>query len=72
MTVDSGLAISSVPDRRAADDDQFGRLHQHEQLAVLHQVAADDGTDDDNNSDNCKHVNVLGACPRLFTLIGAG
>jgi hypothetical protein len=32
--------------RRAANDDQFRRLHEHEQLAVLHQVAADHGTDD--------------------------
>ena len=48
MTVGKGLAISSVPSAAPADNDQFGGLHQHEQLAVLHQIAAHHGADDDD------------------------
>ena len=34
-------------DRGAADDDQFGRLHQHLEVAVLHQIAGSNGAEDD-------------------------
>ena len=52
------MAISSVPMRRAADDEQLRRLNQHADLAVLHQVAADDRSHDDNHSNDCEHVDL--------------
>ena len=41
---------------RAADDHQFGRLHQHFQVAMLHQVTANHGSDNNDDSDNGEHV----------------
>ena len=41
--------------RGAPDDDKFGRLNQHGQRAFFHQIPADDGSDDDDNSDYGEH-----------------
>ena len=51
-----GLAMSSVPNARSADNHQFGRLHQHRQMAMLHQVSANDGSDYDYNPNDCEHA----------------
>ena len=45
-------------DSSASNDEQFRRLHQHAELAVLHEVTADDGTDDENHSNDCEHVDL--------------
>ena len=42
-------------ERGAADDDQFGGLDQHLQVAVLHQIAGDDATEYNDDADNRKH-----------------
>src|SRR5580704_13657982 len=41
--------------RGAADDDQLRRLHQHLQIAVLHQVAGYHATEDHDDADNGEH-----------------
>src|SRR5258708_7604649 len=43
------IAYQHRAHRGAKDDDQFGRLHQYQQLAMLHQIPADNGAEDDNN-----------------------
>ena len=45
-------------DGRPADDDQFGRLHQHLEVAVLHQISGSDGAEYHQNSNNCKHYGL--------------
>jgi hypothetical protein len=50
------LAISSVPAAAPpADDQQFRGLQQHANIAVLHQVAAHDGANYDNDADDHEH-----------------
>src|ERR1700722_176969 len=39
---------------RATDDYQFGRLHQHSEVAVLHQIAGENGSKDDDDSNDGK------------------
>jgi len=48
----SGLAIRMVP---AADDQQLRRLEQHPDITVLHQVAANDGSDYHHDSNDDEH-----------------
>jgi len=43
-------------DRSATDDDQLGGLNQHLQIAVLHQVAAQNGADHHDDSYNHEHI----------------
>ena len=44
----------------AADDDEFGGLDEHLEIAVLHQVAGDDAAEDNDDADNYKHdVSIL-------------
>ena len=52
-------------DRRAANDDEFRRLHQHLEIAVLHQVASSYGAEYDKNSNDRKHF-------RLSLIPGSG
>ena len=42
-------------DGGAADDDQFRGLDKHPEVAVLHEVAGHDTTEDDDDADNRKH-----------------
>ena len=42
-------------DGRAANNDQLGRLYQHFQIAVFHQIAGDDCAEDHHNADDYKH-----------------
>src|SRR5579863_8442686 len=42
-------------DGGSADGDKFCGLNEHPEVAVLHEVAGDDATEDDDNSNNCKH-----------------
>ena len=42
-------------DGRAADCDQFRRLNQDAKVAVLHEVASHDATEDHDDADNGKH-----------------
>ncbi len=51
--------------RRPANDDEFRRLHQHLQIAVLHQVASSYGAEYDKNSNDRKHF-------RLSLIPGSG
>lgn len=39
----------------ATNDDEFGGLDEHFDIAVLHQVAAENGSDNDDDSDNHEH-----------------
>ncbi len=39
----------------AADDDQFSRLHEDSEVAMLHEVASHHATEDDDDADNRKH-----------------
>jgi len=41
--------------RRATDNQQFRRLQKHAYVAVLHQIATDDGPDNHDDSDNHEH-----------------
>src|SRR6202167_5741459 len=43
--------------RRACDNHHLGRLHQDQQVALFHQVSADNRADDYYNSDNREHKN---------------
>src|SRR5260370_23219548 len=38
-----------------ADDEQLCRLQQYLQIAMLHQVSADDCSEDNNDADDCEH-----------------
>src|SRR5579863_2002144 len=42
--------------RGAADNDQFRRLEQHLEVAMLHEIAARDGAKDNDNPNDCKHA----------------
>ena len=63
MTVDSGLAISSVPSAAPPMMISSAGCISTSNLSVLHQVAAHHGSDDHENSDNGKHVNKSGEKP---------
>jgi hypothetical protein len=57
----------SIVERGSADDDQFRRLDEHEQVAVLHEIATYDGAKDNDNPDDGKHDSGGGSvepCPR--------
>ena len=41
-------------DRSTANDDEFGRLQEHAQIPMLHEITGDDATEDDDNADNGK------------------
>jgi hypothetical protein len=72
--MNSALSIRSVSRCRAADDDQLGRLHQHGELSVLHEISAGHGAQHDDKSDDRKHVEKTeqaGALP-ASGLIGTG
>ena len=55
MTTGRGFAISKVPSAAPPMMMQLRRLHQYEQLSVLHQVTAGHGSQHDNNTDNGEH-----------------
>ncbi|HXI42772.1 MAG TPA: hypothetical protein VNH83_22510 [Bryobacteraceae bacterium] len=56
---------------RAAYDEKLGGLHEHHQVAVLHEISTDDGTDNDDYADDCEHVCQQGRCrATLFRTIG--
>ncbi len=42
-------------DGSAADDDELGGLHEDLEITVLHQVAGDDGAEDNDDADDYKH-----------------
>src|SRR5579872_1859771 len=42
--------------RGTADDQEFGGLQEDEDWSLLHEKAAQHGSDHDNDSDDCKHV----------------
>jgi hypothetical protein len=42
----------------AADDDELRGLHEHGQLAVVHDVATQHGAEDDDQSENDDHAGV--------------
>ena len=46
-------------DRGPADDDKFGRLHQHLEVAVLHQISGNYCAEYHQNSNNRKHDRVF-------------
>jgi hypothetical protein len=43
------------PDSGPGNDDQFRWLEQHADLAVLHQIAAGHGSQNDKDSNDCEH-----------------
>ena len=48
------------PDGRPQDDQQFGRLHQDQKLAMFHRIASRDGAKHHDNSDDGNHwINLL-------------
>src|SRR5579872_980315 len=47
------------PNRRPADNHEFGGLHQNEEVTFFHQVAAHYSTEDNNNANKGKHDYVL-------------
>ena len=46
-------------DGGAADDDEFGGLNEHLEVAVLHQVAGDDRAEHHDDSDDHKHDELI-------------
>src|SRR5205823_1758515 len=44
--------------RRAADDDQLGRLDEDSDIAMLHEIPAEHGSEDNDDSDNGKHCGL--------------
>ena len=50
-----GVGDQHGADGGAADDDEFGGLHEDFQVAVLHQVAGDDGAENNDDADDYKH-----------------
>ena len=58
-----GLAISSVPRPGAHDNEELGRLHEYGQVPLLHQEAANDRSENQQNSDNGKHSRALSWIP---------
>ncbi len=51
--------------RGATNDEQFGRLEQHHEVAMLHEIAAYDGAKDNDNPDDRKHDSGGGSCGTL-------
>ncbi len=51
-----GVGDQDRADRGPPDDHQLGRLQQHSQLTMLHQIAADHGSEDHHDSDDDEHA----------------
>ena len=51
-----GLAMSSVPRAAPPMMSNSGRLHQHQQVALFHEVAAEHRAEDDNDSEDGEHA----------------
>jgi hypothetical protein len=51
-----GVGDEHGSDRCSADGDQFRRLDQDAEIAMLHQKAADDAAENYDNADNGKHI----------------
>lgn len=49
------VSYQESADGGAADDDQFGRLNQDSEIAVLHQIARHYATENNDDADNRKH-----------------
>src|ERR1035437_5542426 len=52
--------VEGIGDQKSAhpgttDDNQFSRLNEHSDVAVLHEVASQHGTENDDDADNRKH-----------------
>ena len=62
-----GVGDQDRPDRRAADDEQLRGLQEHSQVAVLHEVAANDCGDHQYNSNDYEHSVSTFGCFRAFT-----
>jgi hypothetical protein len=62
---------SDCPDRGAADHDELGRLVQDEQIAAGHQVAADNGREDNDEADDQEHSSLSDARSQARTMSGS-
>ena len=51
-----GFATSNVPECRANDGNQLGRLDQHQQVALFHQETGDDCRKDNDDSNDWQHL----------------
>ena len=52
LMVDSGLATTKMPERRAADNDEFEWLHQHFEMAAERREPAEHAADGDDQTDD--------------------
>ena len=61
------------PNPSSSDDDQFRWLKQDQHVAVLHQITAEHGAEDNQNSDNGKHMDLaLGSSDMKVSLASIG
>src|SRR5580704_3470477 len=51
----NGISDEHSTDRRSQDGDEFGRLDEHFQIPVLHEIAADYTAENNDDADDCKH-----------------
>ena len=64
--IGDGVGNEQTADGSAKDNDEFGRLPKYEKLAVSHCVAATDGGNHENDTDDREH------CCRFLSAVGAG
>jgi hypothetical protein len=58
-----GVSDQNRAKRRARDDQQFGGLHQYQQVSLFDEIAAGNATQNYQNSNDWKHLNRFSSSP---------